>query len=270
MAKRKPQDQPAGSPAWMSTFSDLMNLLLCFFVLLFSMSSVDAEKFEKVAASLSASFSIFPSGGSALSDEGILVGSGATQLNDLSSYYNNMGLNTDGEFTEEVKTAKEQMDKEGLKESESMADEIESALKAANVDNQVEITATNKYVMLNMNGGILFNSGEADLTPEAVSLLDSVAGAIYQYNDNYITIEGHTDSNPINTAKFPDNMMLSVHRAHSVYNYLVNNKGFDAKTMTSSGRGENVPIADNTTAEGPAQNRRVEIKIYNNLNSDIQ
>ena len=241
MAKRKPQDQPAGSPAWMSTFSDLMNLLLCFFVLLFSMSSVDAEKFEKVAASLSASFSIFPSGGSALSDEGILVGSGATQLNDLSSYYNNMGLNTDGEFTEEVKTAKEQMDKEGLKESESMADEIESALKAANVDNQVEITATNKYVMLNMNGGILFNSGEADLTPEAVSLLDSVAGAIYQYNDNYITIEGHTDSNPINTAKFPDNMMLSVHRAHSVYNYLVNNKGFDAKTMTSSGRGENVP-----------------------------
>ncbi|MFR4337717.1 MAG: chemotaxis protein, partial [Lachnospira pectinoschiza] len=137
------------------------------------------EKFEKVAASLSASFSIFPSGGSALSDEGILVGSGATQLNDLSSYYNNMGLNTDGEFTEEVKTAKEQMDKEGLKESESMADEIESALKAANVDNQVEITATNKYVMLNMNGGILFNSGEADLTPEAVSLLDSVAGAIY-------------------------------------------------------------------------------------------
>ena len=251
MAKRKPQDQPAGSPAWMSTFSDLMNLLLCFFVLLFSMSSVDAEKFEKVAASLSASFSIFPSGGSALSDEGILVGSGATQLNDLSSYYNNMGLNTDGEFTEEVKTAKEQMDKEGLKESESMADEIESALKAANVHNQV-------------------NSGEADLTPEAVSLLDSVAGAIYQYNDNYITIEGHTDSNPINTAKFPDNMMLSVHRAHSVYNYLVNNKGFDAKTMTSSGRGENVPIADNTTAEGRAQNRRVEIKIYNNLNSDIQ
>ena len=55
--KRKP-DEPKGSPAWMNTFADLMNLLLCFFVLLFSMSTVDAEKFEKVAASLSASFSI--------------------------------------------------------------------------------------------------------------------------------------------------------------------------------------------------------------------
>ena len=126
------------------------------------------------------------------------------------------------------------------------------------------------FAVANKLYGITLTKLEGDLTPEAVSLLDSVAGAIYQYNDNYITIEGHTDSNPINTAKFPDNMMLSVHRAHSVYNYLVNNKGFDAKTMTSSGRGENVPIADNTTAEGRAQNRRVEIKIYNNLNSDIQ
>ena len=255
MAKRRAQEQPAGSPAWMSTFSDLMNLLLCFFVLLFSMSTVDAEKFEKVAASLNASFSIFSAGGSALTDEGILVGSGATQLNDLSSYYNNMGLNTDGEFTEEVKSAQEQ---------------IENNLKSTNVNNQVEITATSKYVMLNMNGGVLFNSGDAELTPEAVKLLDSVADAIYQYNDNYITIEGHTDSNPISTAKYPDNMMLSVHRAHSVYNYLVKNKNFDSKTMTASGRGENVPVADNSTAEGRAQNRRVEIRIYNNLNKDIQ
>jgi len=270
MAKKKPQEQPAGAPAWMSTFSDLMNLLLCFFVLLFSMSSVDAEKFEKVAASLNASFSIFSAGGSALTDEGILVGSGATQLNDLSSYYNNMGLNTEGEFTEEVKSAQEQIEKEGLKESENMAEQIENNLKSAGVDNQVEVTATSKYVMLNLNGGILFNSGDAELTADAVKLLEGVSDAIYQYDNNYITIEGHTDSNPINTAKYPDNMMLSVHRAHSVYNYLVKTKNFDPKTLTSSGRGESVPVADNSTAEGRAQNRRVEIRIYNNLNSDIQ
>ena len=68
MAKRKPEEPSPGSPAWMATFSDLMNLLLCFFVLLFSMSTVDAQKFELVAASFSDTFSIFSSGGQAVGD----------------------------------------------------------------------------------------------------------------------------------------------------------------------------------------------------------
>ena len=85
--------------------------------------------------------------------------------------------------------------------------------------------------------------------------------------NNLIIIEGHTDNVPINTAEFPDNMMLSQKRAYSVFKYLVNNKGFDPATMMSSGRGESVPIASNSTADGRAQNRRVEIKIYNTYNS---
>ena len=68
MAKRKQEEPPKGSPAWMSTFSDLMNLLLCFFVLLFSMSTVDAEKFELVVQSLQSTFSILPSGGSTIGE----------------------------------------------------------------------------------------------------------------------------------------------------------------------------------------------------------
>lgn len=98
MAKRKPEDPPAGSPLWMATFGDLMNLLLCFFVLLFSMSTIDAQKFEEIAASLSSSFSVLPQGGSSVKNDGILVGSGASQLTELSTYYNNMGLNSDGDF----------------------------------------------------------------------------------------------------------------------------------------------------------------------------
>ena len=62
MAKKRQEDAPAGSPAWMATFSDLMNLLLCFFVLLFSMSTVDAEKFQQIAASLASTFSVMPQG----------------------------------------------------------------------------------------------------------------------------------------------------------------------------------------------------------------
>lgn len=68
MAKRKPEDPPKGAPAWQSTFSDLMNLLLCFFVLLFSMSTVDAEKFQQVIASFSTSMSILPAGGTSIGD----------------------------------------------------------------------------------------------------------------------------------------------------------------------------------------------------------
>ena len=79
MAKRKQEEPPKGSPAWMSTFSDLMNLLLCFFVLLFSMSTVDAEKFELVVQSLQSTFSILPSGGSTIG-EGELISSGVSML----------------------------------------------------------------------------------------------------------------------------------------------------------------------------------------------
>ena len=75
MAKKRPEDPPKGAPAWQSTFSDLMNLLLCFFVLLFSMSTVDAEKFQLVIASLSSSISIMPAGGTSIGD-GKLVGAG--------------------------------------------------------------------------------------------------------------------------------------------------------------------------------------------------
>ena len=68
MAKKRQDDPPKGAPAWQATFSDLMNLLLCFFVLLFSMSTVDAEKFQMVIASIQSSISILPAGGSSIGD----------------------------------------------------------------------------------------------------------------------------------------------------------------------------------------------------------
>ena len=86
-------------------------------------------------------------------------------------------------------------------------------------------------------------------------------------HDNTISIEGHTDNVPQNTAQYPDNMVLSMYRAYSVYTYFVDTKGFNVNSISSTGRGEAVPVASNATAEGRAQNRRVEIKIYNMLNS---
>lgn len=254
MAKRRPEDTSPGSPMWMTTFSDLMNLLLCFFVLLFSMSTVDAEKFQQIAASLSATFSVLPGGGSTVREEGILVSSGASQLNALSAQYYNVGLNTEGDVSQEVEDAYEKVQQEGLAESENMAEQIESALEDSNLSDIVEVTATSKYVVLNVNGAVLFDSGKAELKASAVSIMDRVADSIKQYDDNLISIEGHTDNVPISSSKFPNNMMLSLHRAHSVFDFLVNEKGFDESSLMSMGRGEAVPIASNSTAEGRAQN----------------
>lgn len=264
---RKPEEASPGSPAWMATFSDLMNLLLCFFVLLFSMSTVDAEKFQQLAASLSSTFSALPQGGSTVLDEGVLISSGASQLNSLSEYYNSVGLNTSGDTSTDVDDTQKEFEKQGLAESENMAEMIEAALENKNLGDVVEVTATSKYVVLNMNGAILFDNAKAELKSEAISIIDRVADVLKVYDDNLITIEGHTDNVPIHTSRYPNNMMLSLYRAYSVYDFFVNTKGFTAASLTSSGRGDAVPIASNATAEGRAQNRRVEIKIYNTLNS---
>ena len=280
MAKQRTENVPPAA-LWKDTFSDLMNLLLCFFVLMFAMSNIDShvitgnakkqttisENDVEIAASLSSSFSVLPQGGSALSKEGILVSSGASQLNELSNYYNNMGLNNDGDMSQDVQNAYEEIEKEGLEQSENMAEEIVDKLTASGVADYVDVTAYSKYVMLNVSGGILFNSGKSELTSEARSLLDKVADALIEYDDNVITIEGHTDSVPINTSLFPNNMMLSLYRAYSVFDFFVSEKGFSDQTMSSSGRGDAVPIATNDTPEGRAQNRRVEIKVYNSINS---
>ena len=99
MAKKREEEPPKGSPAWMATFSDLMNLLLCFFVLLFSMSSVDAQKFELIASSFSQSFSIFTAGATAIGD-GMLVSMGVSQLNELDDFTSSMGKTADGQSDE--------------------------------------------------------------------------------------------------------------------------------------------------------------------------
>ena len=101
MGKKKQEDPPAGSPAWMATFSDLMNLLLCFFVLLFSMSSIDEKRWEEVAASFNATFSIFSGGAQAIGD-GILISNGVSQLNQLDDY-----INSTGKAAEDIEEAKD-------------------------------------------------------------------------------------------------------------------------------------------------------------------
>lgn len=273
MAKKRQEDPPKGSPAWMSTFSDLMNLLLCFFVLLFSMSTMDAQKFEMLAASLSQSFSIFSGGATAIGD-GVLISNGVSQLNELDEYINSTGKDADGKEqpddtteSESLEEALEEVDQAKLEESEEMAEMIEEALKEANLDQEVDIDFTSQYVELTLNGALLFDSGSVELKSESAPLMTQIAKILDRYARSTVEIEGHTDNVPMSGAKYSNNDELSAGRALSVFYYVEENTGLDMSLVKHSGRGEYIPIADNSTPEGRSKNRRVEIKIYNSLSS---
>ena len=298
MAKKQKQEEaPAGSPAWMATFSDLMNLLLCFFVLLFSMSSTDTEKFQEVIASIQSSFSIFSQGGTSIG-EGQMISSGISQLEMFDDYFNSVHDGDDEQYEKEgasenenegeqsedgsatnegdvssngvsVEEAQEALEQAGAGESESIAEEIESQLSEYGLQDQVEVDFNANYVMITINGALLFDSGKAVLTEDALTIVDNLSKILAQYDNNIIEIEGHTDNVPMSSGTYENNDVLSMYRALYVADRIREVTDLNPAYIKSAGRGEYVPIADNSTAEGRARNRRVEIKIYNSYSSDI-
>ncbi len=298
--KKKPEEAPAGAPAWMATFSDLMNLLLCFFVLLFSMSSTDTAKYNEIVEAVTSSFSIFSGGGSAL-DQGILISSGVSQLNELAEYYSNLavenaakedgtkggnGKPADGKTennnenkpennnkTEEHKEiSKDEAVKKYQKELKETAEKnYEKASEAINQFKlndmvQLKMDTSYNYIGLSIDGYFLFDSGSAELKKGADKVLDKAAGILMKFKDADIVIEGHTDNVPqTNTVKYKNNLWLSGARAMTVLEYLTEVEHMDPKKLSASGKGEYEPIASNKTAEGRQKNRRVEIKIFNKV-----
>ncbi len=268
MAKRRKEELQGPSKAWMDTFADLMNLLLCFFVLLFSMSTVDAQKFEMIAASFSETFSIFSAGATAIGD-GKLISNGVSQLNELDKYINSTGKAAENdELSQKLDEMQKILEEKMLTESEQLAEKVQEALMENQLQDQVEIDFTSQYVQLTLKGAILFDSGSAVLRAEAMPTVEKVGLILERYVQNVIEIEGHTDNVPIHTAKFANNNELSSARALAMFDYLVENTSLQPSQIKHSGRGEYVPIADNSTPEGRAKNRRIEIRIYNTLSGE--
>ncbi len=272
MAKKRQEEPKKGAPAWQSTFSDLMNLLLCFFVLLFSMSTVDAEKFEMVIASLQSSMSILPAGGSAIGD-GNMVSAGVNQLEFLDSYYNDLANSqtmNENDVDGEEKNVSDAYKEQELAESEQMAEEVQNAVNQYGLQDLVEVDFNAEYVRISLSGAILFESGSAEFISDARPVLDKISKILDNYDKNVIEVEGHTDNVPIvSPGKYEDNDVLSMYRALNVADYIRDVSSLNPAHIKSSGRGEYMPVADNSTVEGRALNRRVEIKIYNSYNSDL-
>ena len=250
MAKKKEEFKlPPGTPApWMSTFSDMMTLLMCFFVLLFSMSEVDAAKFEDVVKSFQSTVSIFRAGSKAVGD-GILISNGVSQLNMLDEYINSSGktaeadnddieditktggsaddklkeaaeqLELNQEEIESLKAAIDELEEEKLKLSEELAEKMEDAFEESMMEDKVEVSFTGDYVTLTLNGAFLFDSGKADIKSDAIPVLNKIGVLLTRYADSDIEIEGHTDSVPLNGGRYENNDVLSSYRALAVFNY---------------------------------------------------
>lgn len=264
MARNKQEEPPMRTDGWMSTFSDLMNLLLCFFVMLFSMSTIDAEKFQQVIASFSSSYSILSGGSTGIEDD-MLIASGASQLTELAEQYSSMGKPTGDDDQSELEKAESLIEQAEYAESEQIGEKIKNYLEKVGQSHNVEVQVTQHYVCLNMKGALLFDSASANLTNDATNVLAQVAVILKSYETNLIEIEGHTDNIPINDGIFTSNNVLSDYRALAVFDFIVES-GVSPNNLKHSGRGEYDPKASNDTAEGRAQNRRVEIKIYNSFN----
>lgn len=255
----------------MATFSDLMNLLLCFFVMLFSMSSIDATKYNEMAAAMSNStFSIFNAGSTAIG-EGILISNGVSQLNDLDEYISNAGRNADSETDSDnyekydsAAELQEALNEKNLQSNEELAETVQEALNEDSLADQVSVSFTAQYVQLSMKGALLFDSGSDQLKDQSKAVLDKVGVILERYgSDSVIEIEGHTDNVPIHSARFADNEELSSARALSVFYYLTENTSLDPSNLRHAGMGDRTPVADNPTDDGRSKNRRVEIRIYN-------
>ncbi len=259
--KKSPPEPPAIAP-WMATFSDLMNLLLCFFVLLFSFSTIDAEIFEQIAQSFKTTVSVLPGGAVAMGD-GTLVSNGVSNLEDFSNYFDVIGPSESEKEDVVIEDYAAKLEDAKLEEAEKVAGDIEEEIKDSSIESGIEVNYTSQYVELVLNGSLLFNSGTASIKTDSKPLLNKIGDILWKYEDCMVEIIGHTDNIiPTKNSKYESNLQLSCERAISVAEYLNAEKGLSMSMMKTSGRGEYEPVASNDTSAGRAQNRRVEIKIH--------
>jgi len=221
--KKKPRtevNQPT-SPLWMTTFSDMSILLLTFFVLLVSYSTIEMEKFEGAMSSMKNAFGL----------EAQIKKIQATYQQKLALRYQLMN--------QKVK-------------------QIQETLVNNNLQDQVKVDVKETGIQIRFVDNVLFDLGSADLKTNVVPILSRILGTV---KDGYIEIlvEGHTDDIPIKTEKFPSNWELSSARALSVVRYFHDEEKIPAERLVAVGHGEYRPLVPNDSPENRVKNRRVEI-----------
>lgn len=233
MKKGKPHEEPENGERWLLTYADLITLLLGLFVILYSMSKVDAGKYAEMAAALGGIF------GSNPGKMAVVQGhAGVLQL-------------------------------PAQRAQEEVQQKVENALQSNLQSGLISITSNERGITVHVMEQLAFASGKADPTPAMMSVLDTLSSILKQL-PNDVRVEGHTDDVPINTPLFRSNWHLSIARAVNVAYYLIEKHKLDQEKISVSGFGEFHPLVPNTTEENRARNRRVDIVIvYGNETNEI-
>ncbi len=257
------------TPEWLLTYSDLVTLTLTFFVMLFSMSTIDKARFEEIATSFRSAFSG--------TGDGILFfinrGKDVVKIRNTNavvevgekSVDNESDMAPALEFQED--TGGQEADigegtggQETDSEMEALKGNMERKIEELGLGNFVDVVENEQVFTLRFNSVILFEAGKADIKPSGRETLKNL-GALLKEVDKEIVVEGHTCNLPINTPQFPSNWELSTRRATNVVRSLIEECGLDPRMLTAAGKGEFEPIASNDTEEGRKQNRRIDIMI---------
>ncbi len=237
--KKQEEDAPAGAPEWMATYGDLVTLLMCFFVLLFAMSTVDNKKFTAIMKSFQGSAGVLESGASLQQADFLFDGMPESKL------------------TQDQESIRQRREAKALKKA------LEDFKKNKGKDFDFQVDIGKRGVKITFPDNVLFDPGEADIKTDANELLDYMADILSSgdFAERAVRVEGHTDNIPINTLQFPSNWELSTGRASRVVRYFTEDKGMNKLRFAPIGYGENRPVASNDTAEGRAMNRRVDIVV---------
>lgn len=247
MAKKKPEEPKAGCPEYMLTYGDMMTLLLCFFVLLFSFSTIEKKQFEHVVSAFKDAIGVMP-GAVALED-----GTGKMQKTNIMIHYK--------QGTEAKKGAETL--KPTSKDAKFVA-EMVGALEKQEKQGDIKINLDEHGLILRIKGRLVFDQGSAHLSEKMVETLSRVAEVLDRsdYADRLILIEGHTDNMQVRSLDYPSNWELSCHRAINVARYLTEverENPINPARIRVVGRSMYRPAAPNVPGQGNPENRRVEI-----------
>ncbi|NEV61087.1 type VI secretion system protein TssL, long form [Thiorhodococcus minor] len=256
------QECPEGAPAWVMTFADLMSLMMCFFVLLLSFSEMDVLKYKQVAGSMKFAFGVqrdvkvsdIPAGTSIITQEFSPAQPEPTLINQITQ-------ETIDEMRDFLKI------EETIADAEEKAEELREALKEEIEQGLLEISTIDDQVVIRIREKGSFESASDAISAEFRDMLVKIGDALNRV-DGKIIVAGHTDDIPIETYEFPSNWVLSAARAAAVAHTMTEIGAVDPNRIEIRAYGDNQPLESNDTAEGRAANRRVEIIVLSDRDTE--